>query len=69
MKNMKIRNITYQTSNEDIIPLGGLPLVSELIRKSGIDSAVNQIPFRQSSQRSPLISNTSIIRSMLGLLV
>lgn len=69
MKNIKVGNIIYQSSNEDIMPLGGLPLVSELIRKSGIDKAVNKIPFRQSSKRSLLISNASILRSMLGLLV
>lgn len=68
MKSLNIGNIIYQTSNEDIMPLGGLPLVSELIKKSGLDQNVNRIPFRHFSKRSALISNSSILRSMLGLL-
>lgn len=68
MDRVKIGDFYYQYSNEDIMPFGGLPLVSELIKLSGLDHAVQSIPYYLTSKREPLIPNKDILRTMIGLL-
>lgn len=68
MQRVKIGNVFYDTSSQDIMPLGGLPLVSKLIELSDFDNYINKIPFYKPSKRTPLIRNSEIFRSMIGLM-
>lgn len=70
MQRVKINDIYYDLSTEDIMPLGGLPLGSKTYWTCpAFDASYNKVLYYKHSKRTPMIFNKDIFRTLTGLMV
>lgn len=61
-----MQKFIFVQSDEEIMPIGGLPLIGALLNKTKINERINIIPNKDKSRTN--ILNSDIIRSYIGLL-
>jgi hypothetical protein len=59
-------NFIYQATDEEIMPFGGLPIVSRLIEETQLSKRLDALPYRESGKA--LIPNSDIIKTMIGIM-
>lgn len=56
----------YEATDENIMPLGGMPIIDYFVKQTNLSKRLNAVPFKNAGK--PIISNRDIILTMIGIL-